>query len=266
MAQEPEVDLSSAHFAAVFDQAFTRWTNSQTSQRVFHQVFGDEYPDAVEPYSYTTTSELRRIGQELRLTPSHTFVDVGCGEGGPGLWVARASGATLLGIDVSPVAVAHAQQRALGWGLAERARFQVGDFLATGLAAASVDGAMSVDALHFAPAKAAAIGEVARILRPGARFVLTTWDFTRTPPGRPPQVADHRPLFAEVGFAVEAYDETPDWERRQRAVHEGIIAARKELVEEFGDEGDAEIAQAQVRQLEMLPCARRRILIVARKG
>jgi ubiquinone/menaquinone biosynthesis C-methylase UbiE len=135
--------------------------------------------------------------------------DLGCGTGGPGLWIARATGAALIGIDLSPVAVEHARQRSVRWGLADRAQFQVGDLQATGVNTVSLDGAMSVDTLHFAPQKAAALAEIARILRPGARVVRTTWDFTGTPPDRPPQVADRQPVLTDAGL-VEAYEETPD--------------------------------------------------------
>ena len=43
---------------------------------------------------------------------------------------------------------------------------------------------MSLDVLPFVPAKAAAIREVARILRPGGRFAFTTWEqLTHPAPG-----------------------------------------------------------------------------------
>jgi ubiquinone/menaquinone biosynthesis C-methylase UbiE len=50
-------------------------------------------------------------------------------------------------------------------GLGERVRFQVGDLTATGLPDASCDAVMSLDVLVFVPDKAAALREVARILR-----------------------------------------------------------------------------------------------------
>ena len=150
-------DQSSATWVGIFDETFAAWANSRVRRRVWESVFGDEYPDEAEPFSFTTRSELRRLGQELRVGPEHAFADLGCGTGGPGLWVARATGGALIGIDLSPVALEQARRRAVAFGLSGRSRFQVGDFLATGLPAESVDGVMSIDALHFAPDKAAAL-------------------------------------------------------------------------------------------------------------
>jgi ubiquinone/menaquinone biosynthesis C-methylase UbiE len=258
-------DQSSAKWAAIFDEEFTKGP-SRVYRRVWQSVFGDEYPDEAEPLSYITKSELRRLGQELRVGPGQEFADLGCGAGGPGLWVARDIGAALIGIDISRVAVEQARQRAAAFGLSDRSRFQVGDFLATGLSDESVDGAMSVDALHFVPDKAAAVREVWRILRPGARFALTTWDFNRQPTDRPPQVDDHRPMLEETGFTVEMYEETQDWERRMRSTSEAIIAARDDLVEERGPDAAEEDIDWETRTLEAIADLRRRVMITARKA
>lgn len=119
------------------------------------------------------------------------------------------------------------------FGLAGRARFQVGDFTATGLPTAALDGAMSVDALWLVPDKVAAVREVARILHSGARFVFTTWDVDLVPPGWPPQVSDHRPILREAGFTIESYRETPEWEPRQRAAYEGLRGAHTQVIAEM---------------------------------
>ena len=113
--------------------------------------------------------------QALDLSPGQALVDLGCGRGGPGLWLAREAGAWLTGVDFSPVAVSQAAHRAALFGLAGRARFVVGDLARTGLPDDSADAAVSVDAFHFAADPAAAAREVLRVLRPGRRLVLTGW-------------------------------------------------------------------------------------------
>jgi len=47
------------------------------------------------------------------------------------------------------------------------AEFRQGTFEATGLAGACLDGAVTFDALLFSPDKAAAVAEMARIIKPG---------------------------------------------------------------------------------------------------
>jgi ubiquinone/menaquinone biosynthesis C-methylase UbiE len=108
-----------------------------------------------------------------------------CGRGGPGLWVAADCNTRLIGVDLAETAVTAARSRAQRAGFRDRATFHVGTFEDSGLNQASIDAAMSVDSLLFARDKAAAIGEFARVLRPGGRLVVTTWDYHRQPNGRP---------------------------------------------------------------------------------
>src|SRR6266568_2112300 len=88
---------------------------------------------------------------------------------GAGLWVAAATGAQLVGIDIAEAALRAARERAEAMGIT--ATFRRGEFEATGLEDASADAVMSVDALLFTPDKAAALRELRRVLRTGGRLV-----------------------------------------------------------------------------------------------
>jgi ubiquinone/menaquinone biosynthesis C-methylase UbiE len=134
-----------------------------------------ELPPEVEPFSFVSAGLLRHVAQALGLSPGQTLVDLGCGRGGPGLWLARETDASLVGVDFSRVAVSHAAHRADAFGLAGRARFVAGDLTRTGLPGRSADAAVSIDAFHFAADPAAAAVEACRVLRPGGRLVLTNW-------------------------------------------------------------------------------------------
>lgn len=50
-------------------------------ERVWRDVYGDEYPDGLDPYSYISTSELRRFAAEARVVEGDTLADIGCGQG-----------------------------------------------------------------------------------------------------------------------------------------------------------------------------------------
>ncbi len=244
--------------------------DSPTRQRIRREVYGAEYPGAVDPRSFVTWTELRRLGRELRVGRGDTFVDLGCGQGGPGLWVAGETGASVVGIDLSEVGIARAREHAQELGLADRARFEVGDIVATGLPEAGFDGAMSVDTLWAVPDKAGAIREIARVLKPGARFAFTTWDRDRTPPGYPPPLGDHRPLLEQAGFAVERYDLQPEAEVKRRAYYERVVAAEATFLNELGEEAtrrlmfEAKGTLGLVDGVDYLAHSRR-ILVVARK-
>jgi ubiquinone/menaquinone biosynthesis C-methylase UbiE len=194
-----------------------------------------------DPRSYVTLTELRAIARDLGVGPGRTIVDLGCGQGGPSLWVARETGAELMGVDLSNVGTTRAESRAAELGFGDRAHFRVGDITATGLPDASFDGGMSVDVLWAVPDKLAALKEAARILKPGARLAFTNWDRDRTPPGYLPPVADHRPLLVQAGFEVETYQVQPDAETKRRAVYEAIVAAEQDLVQEMGEDAAARL-------------------------
>lgn len=249
-----------SEFASSFDRPDT------VRERVWREVYGTEYPEGVDPFSYVTVSELGRFVAESELAQRELLLDVGCGSGGPGLYVAERTGARLLGLDISPTAVEEAHRRAAAQRMAGVSSFRVGDFQRTDLDGASVNAVMSIDALTFAEDKAAALDEIARVLTPGGTLIFTSWDYRATPPGRPPQVPDHRPLLQQAGFAVLVYEETAHWRERWRDTNLGMIAAEDALATELG----ADVAAARVdrlrRQLvEQVPLATRRVLVAARR-
>lgn len=246
---------------ATFDEIF-RAASSPVHHRVWREAYGDEYPAELDPYSYVTRTELDRIRHELRVAGGDTMADLGCGRGGPGLWLAAETGADLVGVDISPAAVEAATAHATALGLAGRARYQVGTFAQTGLGTASVDAVVSIDALLFAPDKEAACAELARVLRPGGRLTVTTWDYHSQPVGRPPQVDDHRPLLRRAGFDVEAYEEAEGWYDRQLAVTHGLLASVDEIAAEAGE--DPATVRANIEEMGRTQDAMiRRVLIVA---
>src|SRR5690349_1716606 len=85
-------------WTAAFDRVFST-PASQVEARIAREIFGSEYPEGVDAYSQLSASELRRIAAEVQVGAGATFVDVGCGRGGPGLWIAAATGADVIGID-----------------------------------------------------------------------------------------------------------------------------------------------------------------------
>jgi ubiquinone/menaquinone biosynthesis C-methylase UbiE len=102
-----------------------------------------------------------------------TLADIACGPGASALQLARETGCEVMGIDLSRQNVAYASRSAAEAGLAHRVSFTCGDAESLPLADASIDGVLCECALCTFPEKAAAAGELARVLRPGARLALS---------------------------------------------------------------------------------------------
>jgi ubiquinone/menaquinone biosynthesis C-methylase UbiE len=248
-----------------FDSRYSVLLRSATWQRVHRTAYGDDYPEHTNSNGFYSRTTLQHLCTALRLTPGRTLADLGCGHGGPGLWVARQTGANLIGIDISAVGIAVANQQALRLGLADRARFQVGDLTATGLTAASCDAVLSLDVLIFVPDKAAAVREFARILRADGRLGFTTWEQSGYSARLgAEQLADYRPVLTAAGFTIEAYQEPTEWRQQQRAVAEALVAAEPEMACEMDPDTAAELA-AMARGVLADMGARRYIRVVAQK-
>jgi ubiquinone/menaquinone biosynthesis C-methylase UbiE len=152
-------------------------------------------------------------------------------------------------------------------GLEERATFRVGSFAATGLEDGCVSAAMTVDALQYAPSKAAAVTEVARVLRPGGRFVFTAFEVEADrvvglPVLGDDPIGDYRPVLQAAGFAVDAYEETPGWWTTMKGAYRRVLDAADSLSQEMGPAAMAALGSEMAVTLEVEPY-RRRVLAVS---
>jgi SAM-dependent methyltransferase len=104
--------------------------------------------------------------------PTDTVLDVGCGIGGPGRFLADRFGCSVLGVDLLPLRVEVAQALTDRTGLSERITYRVAD--ATNLPVD--DGALAqvwmLDVGIHVHDKKALFAELARALRPGGIFVM----------------------------------------------------------------------------------------------
>ena len=245
--------------AADFDEVFSVAAASPGIRRVW-ELAAPDLPPQVEPFSFVSAGLLHQVAQALGLSPGQTLVDLGCGRGGPGLWLAREADVSLVGVDFSAVGVDQAAHRAALFGLAGRARFVVGDLTRTGLPPASADAAVSIDAFHFATDAAAAAGEARRVLRPGRRLVLTNWQ-PKVPgdPRLPSRMHTNWPqLLRGAGFADIKVEARPEWHDLWTRVYR--------VAPDLGDPaGDALLADLQDEARQRLPVANliRRVIVTA---
>lgn len=236
---------------ADFDRCFTGAAVSAGLRRVW-QLAAPDLPARIEPFSFVSLAFLGHLQQALALSPGQRLVDLACGRGGPGLWLAQRSGAVLTGVDFSAVAVAQAAERAALFGLGDgQAEFVVGDLAGTGLPAASADAVVCIDALHFAADLVAGAGEALRVLRPGGRLVLTNWQ-PRTPgdPRLPSSRRDRdwQRILVAAGFTDVRLEVRPEWHEFYTRIYQTAL--------ELGDPGeDTALAALQNEARLRLPTA-----------
>jgi ubiquinone/menaquinone biosynthesis C-methylase UbiE/ribosomal protein S18 acetylase RimI-like enzyme len=221
--------------AAHFDRMYDALEKCPLVMEIFSQVYGSLAPDeTVLRFSFVTNRDLADCAEALRLQRGADLLDLACGRGGPGLWIARATHAKLTGLDVSRSALRQAAAGAPPFGLACVPEFRRGSMTFTGLESESFDGVVSIDALFMAGDRKAAFSEISRILRPQGRLVFTTYQDKFAGAAGFPTEEEHRSLLHDAGFGVESMQETEDWEGLHRGVYGRWLQLRDQLATQMG--------------------------------
>ncbi|TMD01078.1 MAG: class I SAM-dependent methyltransferase [Chloroflexi bacterium] len=247
---------------ATFDQAYGATAHSELVWRLAAQAYGEDYPSEVQPWGMTTFWVLGRCVSGLRVGPGHLLVDLACGRGGPGLWLARATGADLIGIDWSPVGVETASARASNFVPADRARFMVGDLAASGLPDGSADAVVCLDSIFFAADRIAALREVHRLLRPAGRYVFTAPEVQT--PTQPFHVPDWAPLLEAAGLQLENKEVVPHQAEQLGRMYQLWLEHLDAIRAEVGGAAATRL-EAEARGVGPILKNRKPLLIVARR-
>jgi 27-O-demethylrifamycin SV methyltransferase len=153
--------------ATHYDRVTAAWT-LLLGEELHYGVFEDPGEDL--PVATGRLTSLMR--EAASLTPGLRLLDVGCGTGAPACALAAGAGIEVVGITTSPEGVAAATARAEAAGLAERARFERRDGMATGLPDACFDRVWALESSHLMRRRDRLLAECARVLRPGGRLAL----------------------------------------------------------------------------------------------
>lgn len=208
---------------------FDRWYSDQKTSTARDAIFARtlELPAGMPSNSLLTGSAITEVAADLRLSPDGLLLDLACGRGGYGIEIARRTGARLIGLDFSAVALDQARADGARGLVAGQAEFRLGTLTASGLPSAFADAAMCVDAIQFAEPPLAALVEFGRLLVTGGRLVLSTWEAVDPSDDRvPPRIraVDLRRDLSRAGFADVRVQDRPDWRAAERTLWEEALA------------------------------------------
>ena len=247
--------------SALYDLIYRALARSGVYRKVI-SVTAKGLPDWVIPLSHIDAADLKRVAASLRLAPGRRFVDLACGLGGPGLWIAQQTGAELTGVDFSSAAT-EAARAAAGEQQLNHAHFVTADAGATGLPSGAYDAVMCIDSFQFLQ-PAGACEEIARLLRAGGRAVVITWESLVDALPLPTMVHDYTAYFTEAGLDIVQRSLEPDAREREMRFFRELTAHANEFRAEIGEAAEPLLHEAAERIARADDAPRvRKVFIVA---
>ena len=165
----------------------------------------------------------RQIGKILRLQPGMEVADIGCGVGGPLITIAKATGASITGINFNAYQIERGRRRVSQAGLEETCQFLYANFMEVPLEDESFDAIYAFEAVCHAPNNLLLFQELHRLLRPGGEMAIVDWCFTE-------RFDASDPLHQELRSRIETNNATPDLLTTEEQV-ETIQQAGFEIIE-----------------------------------
>ena len=151
-------------------ESFYREFNSPLMRQIRREAYGED----IGQHSWISSDELRQDAKRLRLGPTSRLLDLGSGPCGPLTFLISNFACAGVGLELSPAAIEVGHLRAAELGIQRLFAAEVADLndaLPSGLGA--FDSALAVDVVLHIRDRRALFRQVATLLRPGARFLLT---------------------------------------------------------------------------------------------
>ena len=229
----------------LFDSTYGHFTDD-----VLDAVRKETYGTDIGQNSWLTVDEYERLVPCLVLSAGDHLLEVACGSGGPARWVARATGCSVVGIDVNAHAIATAKKLIGGTPQETRVSFRLVDANAPlPFDDGSFDGLICIDAMNHFPDRRAVLSDWRRVLRPGARALFTdpvviTGPITNDEIARRGSIGTfvfvpdghNRKLIAEAGLRLIQEEDVSDnaarvaarWRDARRAHRDALVAIEGE--------------------------------------
>jgi SAM-dependent methyltransferase len=134
----------------------------------------ETYGEDIGQTSWLAADELRRFLGWLGLTSAAYVLEVASGSGGPALFLARTTGAQVMGVDIHEQGVANAKSLAHEYGLNARVQFQQADASQPlPFDDQSFDALICIDSINHLPGRRQVFQEWHRVVKPGGSILFT---------------------------------------------------------------------------------------------
>jgi tocopherol O-methyltransferase len=114
----------------------------------------------------------RVLSQKAGISKQDRVLDAGCGIGGSSMWLAKNTGAQVVGVSLVPMQVELARSLAAKNGVAHQTQFEVGDYTELQFPPQSFDVVWGLESICYAENKISFLREAFRLLKPGGRIVV----------------------------------------------------------------------------------------------
>jgi ubiquinone/menaquinone biosynthesis C-methylase UbiE len=144
------------------------------AEEIYRAIRQEAFGEDIGQNSWLTADEFRRFLGWLELTPASKLLDIGCGSGGPALFIAQRSGCGVVGVDVNEKGVKVANEQAQAYGLTSLAKFKhVDGSKSLPFEKEIFDAIVCIDAINHLPNRLGVLSDWRRILKPGGRLLFT---------------------------------------------------------------------------------------------
>lgn len=154
----------------------------------------------------------KKMAQDLGLGEGSQVLDIGCGRGRVANHIASITGASITGINIDPDQLECAKQFALGNGLTDQCRFQIGDLndLPLPFADNSLDAVYHIQVFSLSKDMLKLLKDIHRVLKPGGKFGCLDWvcldKYDPENPHHTSLMKRIKPLIGAIGtYSAEEY-------------------------------------------------------------
>jgi SAM-dependent methyltransferase len=143
---------------------------TQALAQVRRETYGEDFGQS----SWVTGHEYRRFFRLLELTAADHVLDVGCGSGGPAVFLARELGCRVTGVDVNEAGIQAGLALTRQAGLEGQIGFRRADVRdPLPFPEGTFDAIVCIDAMCHLPDRGRLLAEWRRVLRAGGRMLYT---------------------------------------------------------------------------------------------